>query len=99
MISVAVCTELEMIANGMIVYNADLISPHEVGTVATYSCNQGYELAGSEMRTCEDTGDGSGSRFNGQAPTCERKQRSAYTVHWHIHSFIPPQQNAPLYQP
>ncbi len=73
MISVAVCMELEMIANGMIVYNADMTSPHEVGNVATYSCNQGYELAGSEMRICEDAGDGSGARYSGQAPTCERK--------------------------
>ncbi len=75
-ISVAVCEELELIANGVIVYNADTTAPYETGTMATYSCNQGYELLinlGSEMRTCEDVGDGSGGRFSGEAPSCERK--------------------------
>ncbi len=65
-----------MITNGVIVYNVDMTAPYDVGTVATYSCDPGYELAinpGSEMRSCEDAGDGSGGRFSGQAPTCERK--------------------------
>ncbi len=69
-----------MIVNGVIVYNADMTSAHEVGTVATYSCNQGYELKGSEMRTCEDTGDGSGATFSGQTPTCERKIEIEKTI-------------------
>ena len=45
----------------MIVYNADMTAPYDVGTEATYSCNPGYELVlnpGSEMRSCEDAGDG-----------------------------------------
>ncbi len=57
----------------MISYSGGSIAPYDVGNVVTYSCNQGYELAGSEMRICADAGDGSGGRFNGQAPTCERK--------------------------
>ena len=66
------CDELEPIANGMITYNMN--SPYAVGTVATYSCNSGYELsiAGDEMRTCEEASDGSGAIFGGTAPTCER---------------------------
>ncbi|XP_064387505.1 uncharacterized protein LOC135335846 isoform X3 [Halichondria panicea] len=71
---IPVCDELGMIANGVIVYTGDMTAPHDVGTVATYSCNPGYELVinpGSEMRSCEDAGDGSGGRFSGQAPTCE----------------------------
>ncbi len=75
-LSVVVCAELEMIANGVIVYNDDMTAPYDVGTEATYSCNPGYELVinpGSEMRSCEDAGDGSGATFSGQAPTCERK--------------------------
>ncbi len=65
-----------MIANGVISYNADMTAPYNVGTVATYSCNAGFELVinlGSEMRTCVDVGDGSGAIFSGEAPTCERK--------------------------
>ena len=75
-IHAAVCDELGMIANGVIVYTGDMTAPHDVGTVATYSCNPGYELVinpGSEMRSCDDAGDGSGATFSGQAPTCERK--------------------------
>ncbi len=65
-----------MIANGVISYNADMTAPYNVGTVATYSCNTGFELAiniGSEMRTCRDVGGGNGAIFSGQAPICERK--------------------------
>ena len=69
---IAVCDELDMIANGMISYNADMTAPYNVGTVATYSCNAGFELVGSAMRTCENAGF-SGAVFSGQAPTCERK--------------------------
>ena len=71
----AVCSALDAIANGMISYSTDMTAPYSVGTVATYSCNSGYELSttGDEMRTCMDNGDGSGSSFGGSAPTCQRK--------------------------
>ena len=43
---------------------------HTVGTAfrqtATYSCNTGYELVGDSNRTCQATGNWSGS-----APTCQ----------------------------
>ncbi len=72
---IAVCDELEMIANGVISYNADMTAPYNVGTVATYSCNAGFVLRGGNMvRTCVEAGDGSGGIFNGEAPTCIRKQ-------------------------
>ena len=59
----------------MITYSADMTAPYSVGTVATYTCNSGYELSttGDEMRTCMDNGDGSGGSFGGSAPTCQRK--------------------------
>ena len=31
------------------------------GSVATYSCNEGYVLCGSENRTCQSNGSWSGS--------------------------------------
>ena len=37
-----------------------------VGQTATYSCNTGYNLVGDSTRTCQATGNWSGS-----APTCE----------------------------
>ncbi len=76
-----ICPLLPELANGMISYfglpigrNRD---EYAIGTVATYRCNQGYELVthlGSRMSTCRDVGDGSSARFDGQAPTCERKK-------------------------
>ena len=52
-----------------------MTAPNSVGTVATYKCNQGYELTGPgvEMRTCVDNGDGRGASFNGTAPICNCK--------------------------
>ncbi len=81
---IAQCPPLPEIANGMISYSPDNTSDYSVGTLATYSCNPGYVLVinpGSEMRNCVDAGDGSGGIFIRQAPTCERKQGNACTVH------------------
>ncbi len=60
--------------NGVITYAVDMRPDYDLGTVATHSCNQGYVLrGGNDLRTCEDAGDGSGSIFSGQVPTCQRK--------------------------
>ena len=48
----------------------------DLGTVATYSCNDGYQLItgpGGDIRICVDGGDGNGGVFDGEAPICERK--------------------------
>ncbi len=69
-ISTAVCDELLAVANGLISYSEVSITSYSIGTVATYSCNQGFELRlGDETRTCVDLG--SGGIFIGVAPTCE----------------------------
>ena len=59
----------------MISYSPDMTAPYSEGTVATYTCNSGYELSttGDVMRTCEDGGSSAGASFSGEAPTCERK--------------------------
>ena len=38
-----------------------------LGTTATYSCNTGYSLQGSNSRTCQATG-----MWSGSPPTCQR---------------------------
>ncbi len=67
------CNELEAIANGTISYAPDNQgSEYDLGTVATYSCDDGFVLVGpNETRSCmevETLGE-----FSGAAPTCERK--------------------------
>ncbi len=66
------CNELEAIANGIISYAPDNQGPeYDLGTVATYSCDDGFILIGSSNRVCEDDGDILGT-FAGIAPSCER---------------------------
>ncbi len=69
------CPALPEIDNGVISYSPDVTPDYSLSTVATYSCNLDFVLTGgNETRTCVDVGDGSGGRFDGQEPTCERKQ-------------------------
>ena len=42
-----------------------------LGSVATYTCNQAYNLSGPATRTCVRIG--ANTVWSGQAPTCERK--------------------------
>ena len=69
-----VCDELETLENGMIVYAPDSTGPqYDLNTVATYICDEGFELVGDENRTCEDVGAGVVGEFSGTAATCERE--------------------------
>ena len=56
------CGNLTAPANGQV----DLTSRTTFGQTATYSCNTGYNLVGDSTRTCEATGNWSGS-----APFCQ----------------------------
>jgi len=70
-----VCLELPLLENGMISYNPEMDAPYSAGTVATYTCNPGFELDltdGDEQRTCTDTG-GVNGEFDGDMPRCVRK--------------------------
>ena len=46
----ALCNHLPPLVNGMIIYNVSE-GPHR--TVATYTCDEGFQLQGYEIRTCE----------------------------------------------
>ncbi len=60
------CPALAPIPNGAIAYDPDTIAPFDEGTVATHTCNEGFMLgAGSETRTCLETG-----RWSGFTPVC-----------------------------
>ena len=74
--SIAVCAALPSIPNGMISYAPDMTPLYDIGTVATYTCNEGFRFidgVGDQMRTCE-VGGMEGTRepmFSGSAPQCE----------------------------
>ncbi len=75
------CVELPAIPNGMISYAPDMTANYSAGTVATYKCDDGFELVpgvGNSMRTClpvEQMLDAASSRseFDGVEPICKRK--------------------------
>ena len=56
------CGNLTDPANGSVNHTAGT----SLGQTATYSCNTGYNLVGDSTRTCQATGNWSGS-----APTCQ----------------------------
>ena len=65
--AVGPCSELDFPMNGNVTYS-DV--SRAVNTVATYSCNDGFNLAGgNSSRTC--TAQGSTTSWSGSAATCE----------------------------
>ena len=69
------CPVLANPANGLVTVNDET---NIEGTTATYSCINGFDLTGNEMRTCQNVG-GTGV-WSGSDPTCERKQTTMNTV-------------------
>ena len=61
-LTVVDCGNLTDPANGEVNHT----SGTTFGQTATYSCNTGYNLTGDSTRTCQATGEWSGS-----APTCQ----------------------------
>ena len=55
-----VCNPLTDPTSGQVIVNERF-----VGSVATYSCDVGFELVGNETRTCQ-----SGSTWSGAEPSC-----------------------------
>ena len=58
--------------NGEVVFTERFVS-----SVANYSCDIGFELVGSETRTCQ-----SGSGWSGMETSCERKPMLALYIIW-----------------
>ncbi len=61
------CSDLTNLTNGIIDYNMGAASLRPVDTVATYTCNTGYNLTGgTTSRVCVI-----GGIWSGSTPTCE----------------------------
>ena len=74
------CPSLNKSDNVDITYTPNVgTDHHNLGTVATYSCNKDYFLNmsavnSSQIRTCvDDKNNDAEGVFNGTAPTCVRK--------------------------
>ena len=62
------CSALPGIGNGTIMYSQnDTPVPYDFEIIATYQCDEGFDLVGYKMRTC--VGDGKSS-WSGQPPNC-----------------------------
>ena len=66
--TIAACSDLTDPANGQVNHNDGTTFGH----TATYSCNTGYNLVGDSIRTCQATGNWSGSAPTCQGMLCER---------------------------
>ena len=62
------CTSLPSILNGAVIYSPNGTSPFRYGVSVTYSCNEGFYLSESSVRTC--TGSGATGFWNGIEPEC-----------------------------
>ena len=64
------CEDLPALGNGTITYSMVVESPGQrpENTIATYMCDDGFLLMGSQERVCSNNGE-----YNEMAPTCERK--------------------------
>ena len=60
---IVTCDDLSDPDNGVVDQPSDA-----VGSTATYSCDEEYELNGEATRTCQDNGE-----WSGEEPTCERE--------------------------
>ena len=69
------CPALANPANGLVTVSDET---NIEGTTATYSCFNGFDLTGNEMRTCQNVG-GVGV-WSGSDPTCERKSPTTANV-------------------
>ena len=64
---IAICSDLRSPPNSNISFSHN-DTMRLRGTVATYTCNYGYQLIGLRNRTCEDSG--SGGVWSGSDPSC-----------------------------
>ena len=57
--------------HGRLTYTFDTQAPYDYGTVATHSCNDGFDLSGNISRTCSGDGTGLYGTWTGDVSYCE----------------------------
>ena len=76
-VAVIQCPPLQPIANGFITYSPDNTPDYDIGTLATYTCDEGFAFASAltiQLRNCnDDDGMDAIGVWGGSAPTCVRK--------------------------
>ena len=72
------CPTLSNPENGQVI-----VSTHTVGGVATYTCDNGYNLKGTNMRMCIQNG--AAGQWTPEEPTCPRKL-SVFSGDYNYHS-------------
>ena len=70
MIAAITCSPLSSINNGGVTYNPDSTSPFSFGTMATYSCHEGFGLKGENILICGGDGKSVDGHWNGSTPEC-----------------------------
>ena len=75
-LTVVDCGSLTDPANGSVTHT----SGTTFGQTATYSCNTGYNLTGDSTRTCQATG-----QWSGSAPTCEGMLVRAMALYTYVY--------------
>lgn len=75
------CPAISAPANGQVSFATDTTAPYDFATVATYTCDTGYGLAGDAIRSCGGDMSNTTGVWSGAAPTCEG-------IHLYIHVFL-----------
>lgn len=67
------CPSLPRVTNGSISYSPDKVPDFDLGTIVTYTCDQGFFLsdANAATRTCIEQSGVEVGVWNGVAPTCQ----------------------------
>ena len=63
------CPALSPLSNGGVDFSA--ASPYTYGTIASYSCNEGYWINGDAIRTCGGDDSSPIGVWSGEVPTCD----------------------------
>lgn len=65
------CRDIDNPKNGRINFAEDSKAPFDIGTMATYHCDLGYEAEGGDViRYCQEDGISEYGVWNGTAPQC-----------------------------
>ncbi len=68
------CASLSPPTNGRVAYFTDSAPPYDYDTVATYTCDIGFGIAGGDVNSvCTDENNEAVGRWTRIPPTCERK--------------------------